>query len=67
MLSRSSVVGFVGSEGCRRHSVMYTQSGFCKNVSKLGARERILAAWDVAYSVKFCVVGEEVEGEGVVL
>ncbi len=67
MSFRSSVVGFVGCYGGGRHVVICSRNGFCKIVSRSGARERIVTAWDVVSFVAFGVVGKEVEGAGVVM
>ncbi len=67
MSSKSSAVGFVGCDGGGRHSVMSSRSGFFYIVSRLGARERIVTAWNVASFVAFGVVVKEVEGARVVM
>ncbi len=67
MSPKPSVAGFVGCDGDGRHSVMCSRSGFCKTVSMLGARERIVTAWDVTDVVMSGVVEEEIEMAGLVM
>ncbi len=47
--------------------MMSVRSGLCSNVSRIGARERIVTIWAVASLVKIVVVSGEVVGGSVVL
>ncbi len=47
--------------------VVFSRNEFCKIVSRLGARERVVTAWVVVAGMMSGVVGGEVEGAGVVM